>query len=178
MEKIMKINAKIGETFKIGKYEFIRFKEMQGGVAVVCKDCLCKSSFGNDNNLATSNILKLLVKEILPEIEDAVGAENVLEFETDLLSLDGSEKHGKLTSKISLPTLDFYRHNGKIFDRYKPDKTWWLATPESTTEHSNDVWILCVSPSGNVYCDFYYDDGVGVRPFLILSSSIFKSCEE
>ena len=177
MENSVKINAQIGETFKIGKYEFIRFKETQGGVAVVCKDCLYRSRFGEDNNLATSNILKLLVKEILPEIEDAVGSENILHFETDLLSLDGSEKHGKLTSKISLPTFDFYRHNVKILDRYKPDDWWWLATPESTTEHSNDGWILCVSPSGYIDYD-NYRDVIGVRPFLILSSFIFKSCEE
>lgn len=178
MENSMKINAKIGETFKIGKYEFIRFKEMQGGVAIVWKDCLYESPFGKDNNFATSDILKRLVKEILPEIEDAVGAENVLEFETDLLSLDGSEKHGKLTSKISLPTLDFYRHNVKIFDQYQLDTPWWLATPESTTEHSSDRWILCVSPSGDVYYFSYNDRDIGVRPILILSSSIFESCEE
>ena len=30
-----KINAKIGETFKVGEFELIRFKDTQGGVAVV-----------------------------------------------------------------------------------------------------------------------------------------------
>ena len=169
-----KIKAKVGETFQIGKYEFIRFPEEQGGVAVVMKDCLFCSKYGEDNNFSKSTILEKL-QPVLAEIIDQLGAENVMEFETDLLSLDGSAKHGVLRSKISLPTFDFYRKNVKIFDGYNPDFWWWLATPNSTTDHINDKWIICVSPLGNVSCVYYYDDCRGVRPFLIFSSSIFES---
>lgn len=166
-----------GEIFKIGRFEFIKFSDEDGKVIAVSKDCLFRSCFGNDNNIATSDILKRLTKEILPEIEDVVGAENVLEFETDLLSLDGSDKHGKITSKISLPTFDFYRHNVKVFDRYKPDEWWWLATPDTTTDHYNDRWVVCVSPSGYFNRGNYYGS-VGVRPILTFVSTIFVSCEE
>lgn len=177
-EKTVKLDVvQNGEIFKIGRFEFIKFSDDDGKVIAVSKDCLFNSEFGNDNNLATSDVLKRMNKEILPEIEDIVGAENVLEFETDLLSLDGSDKHGKITSKISLPTFDFYRRNVKIFDRYKLDEWWWLATPDTTTEHYNDRWIVCVSPSGDFYRSLYYRN-YGVRPFLIFSSSIFVSCEE
>lgn len=178
-EKTVKLGVvQNGEIFKIGRFEFIKFSDEDGKVIAVSKDCLFDSRFGNDNNLSTSDVLKRMNKEILPEIEDIVGAENVLEFETDLLSLDGSDKHGKITSKISLPTFDFYRHNVKVFDRYKPDEWWWLATPDSTTNHYNDRWIVCVSPSGCVINCSCSGDGRGVRPFLIFSSSIFVSCEE
>jgi hypothetical protein len=169
-----KIKAKVGETFQIGKYEFIRFPEEQGGVAVVLKDCLFCSKYGEDNNLSKSVILEKL-QPVLAEIIDQLGAENVMEFETDLLSLDGSAKHGVLSSKISLPTFDFYRKNVKIFDDYKPDTWWWLATPDSTTDHINNDWIVCVSPRGDVYFVSYDGDISGVRPFLIFSSSIFES---
>ena len=173
----MKINAKIGETFKIGKYEFIRFKNVQSGVAVLSKDILFNSRFGDDNNLSKSDILEKLMP-ILKEIEDAIGAENVLEFETDLTSLDGSKKHGVMRSKISLPTFDFYRENVSIFDGYTTDSWWWLATPDTTSDHYNDDWIVCVAPRGRIGVDIYYGDYYGVRPFCIFSPSIFESCEE
>ena len=173
----MEIKAKIGETFKIGKYEFIRFKNMQGGVAVVLKDILFTSRFGNNNDFSKSDILEKL-KSILKEIEDEIGAENVLEFETDLTSLDGSKKHGSMKSKISLPTFDFYRDNVSVFDPYKPDTWWCLATPDTTTDHYNDDWIVCVSPRGLINIGDYYYGNFGVRPFCILSPAIFVSSEE
>jgi len=177
MENNFKIKAKIGEVFKLGKYELIRLGNEQGGVAVLCKDILFKSRFGNNNVFSQSEIFRRLNAEILPEMEALVGAENVLEFTTDLLSVDGSEKHGAFRSKISLPTFDFYRANRAILEQHKPDGWWWLATPWETSEYTDDDWIACVSPRG----DFSHDDvnfgNLGVRPFLVFSSSIFESCE-
>ena len=167
-----------GEVFNIGRFDFIKFSEENGRSIAVAKDCIFNSRFGNDNNFAKSDIFKRLSDEILPEIENIVGADNVLEFETDLLSLDGSEKHGKMISKISLPTFDFYRQNVKMFDRHKLDEWWWLATPDSTSDHYNDNWIVCVSPAGGIDFDIYDFNYCGVRPFLIFSSSIFVSFEE
>ena len=62
MENNQKINAKVGETFKIGDYELIRFKDVQGGVAVVFKDILFTSDYGSNNNLAKSKIMTKLNK--------------------------------------------------------------------------------------------------------------------
>ena len=83
-----------------------------------------------------------------------------------------------MESKVSLPTLDFYRANVAIFDEYKVDDWWWLATPESAQPHSAPDWILCVAPSGCVDGGGCYDDYGGVRPFLRFVSSISVSCEE
>ncbi|MBQ4556551.1 MAG: hypothetical protein IJA60_02760 [Clostridia bacterium] len=175
MEKI-KVNA--DGTFNLGKYEFINFGEENGRVIAVCKDRLFDSRFGDNNDFRSSDIMKRLTEEVLPEIENIVGAENVLEFETDLLSLDGSAKYGVMTSRISIPTLDFYRKNRPLFEKHKLDKYWWLATPDSTDEYFGDNWCLCVSPSGDIY-DFYVSYGCrGVRPFLNFVSSIFVSCDD
>ena len=173
MEKI-KVNT--DGTFNIGKYEFIKFSEENGRVIAVCKDSIFNSRFGNNNDLRESDIMKRLTEEVLPEIENAVGTENVLEFETDLLSLDGSAKYGVMTSKISLPTLDFYRRNRAKFEEHKLDEYWWLATPDSTNEYSSDAWCVCVSPSGFIF-NFYFSNFIsfGVRPFLTFVSSIFVS---
>lgn len=168
----------IGKTFEVAGIEFIKFADVDGCTQAVAKDTLFKSIFGANNNFAESTILKKLKNDVLPKIEEAVGAENIVEFETDLLSLDGSDKYGKIKSKISLPTFDFYRANVKVFDKYKLDKWWWLATPDSTTDHANDYWIVCVSRSGNISSNRYYDYYYGVRPFLNFVSSISVSCEE
>ena len=166
----------VGEIFKIGKYEFIKFGEENGVVTAVNKDCIYNSTYGESNNFAESSILRCLKTGILPEVEAIVGAENVLEFETDLLSLDGSAKHGVVKSKVSLPTFDFYRKNRAVFEKYKLYEWWWLATPDSTSEYYNDNWCVCVSPSG-VIVNYIYDFIYGVRPFWNFVSSIFVSYE-
>ncbi len=164
-----------GGVFKIGKYEFIKFGEENGVVAVVSKDSLFDSRFGNNNNFAESTVLQKLKEDILPEIEAYIGTENVLEFETDLLSLDGSAKHGVVKSKVSIPTFDFYRKNRVVFEKYKLGEWWWLATPDSTSEYYNDYWCLGVSPSGYVLNFNYFNIYIGVRPFWNFVSTIFVS---
>ena len=161
----------IGETFKVADIEFIHF----GNGVAVAKDVVFSSKFGKNNDFTNSDILKGLKKEILPKIEGAIGADNVLEFETDLLSLDGSDKYGVLKSKISLPTFDFYRKNVKIFDKYKLNAWWWLSTAWSTDEHYDNNYIECVAPIGDLYDGDYYGN-FGVRPILTFVSSIFVTC--
>ncbi|MBR2867837.1 MAG: hypothetical protein IKB88_02065 [Clostridia bacterium] len=163
-----------GATFEVAGIEFIKFPYTDGMVAAVARNILFRSTFGENNNLTTSKVLRTLQSEILPSIIKTIGEENVCEFETDLTTLDGLKPYPVLESKISLPTLDFYRQNVEIFDKYKVNSWWWLATPESSDEHSNSNWTLCVSPGGGIYCNFYNFIS-GVRPFLIFKSSIFES---
>ena len=131
--------------------------------------------FGDNNDFSKSDILKKLNEEFLPEIENIVGAENVLEFESDLTSLDGSKKHGTIKSKVSLPTFDFYRNNRATFAKYKLGGWWWLATPHTTSEYVDDWWVSCVSPRGCIISNGYGYYINGVRPFLTFVSTIFDS---
>ncbi len=166
-----------GGTFKIGDISFIKISDKDGVVTAVAKDCVHKSHFGNNNNFAESEVLDWLTLNILPKLISAVGEENILDIETDLTTLDGVKTFGKTTSKISLPTLDFYRLHTEIFDRYKLDEWWWLATAWSAYPHYESSCILCVSPSGLIndnHCNYYY----GVRPLLRFVSSISVSCDE
>ena len=168
----------VGEVFKVADIEFIKFYDENGNTIAVTKDCLFDSRFGDNNNFAKSTILDKLKKDILPKIEKSIGAENIVEHEVDLLSLDGSDKWGKVKTKISLPTFDFYRKYVKTFDKHKVNHWWWLATPDTTSEHLNDDWVLCVSSGGYVGNRYSFCNSGGVRPFLIFVSSIFVSCEE
>ena len=106
---------------------------------------------------------------------DAVGEENLCLIKTDLTCLDGLKPYGELESLVSLPTLDFYRANVEVFDKYPVDRWWWLATPESARPHDAPNWVLCVAPSGCVSNDYYGIGSSGVRPFLSFNSSIFES---
>lgn len=169
----------IGEVFKVADFEFIKFADNDGYTVAVAKDSLFNMRFGDNNNFAESAVKRKLETEILPKLEVAIGAENIVEHEVDLLSLDGDDSYGKIKTKISLPTFDFYRNNVKLFDKYKIDKWWWLATPDTTPTHYNDYWTVCVSPRGSIDdYDGYDNNCYGVRPFLIFVSSISVSCEE
>ena len=172
---------KIGETFKVADIEFIKFADENGNTIAVAKESAFDSRFGENNNFAESRVKNRLESEILPKIEEAVGTENIVEHEVDLLSLDGDDKWGKVKCKISIPTFDFYRKNIKIFDKYKLGKWWWLATPDTTAKHYNDDWVVCVSPLGDINSHDAGWDEISVRPFIIFVSSISVisvSCEE
>ena len=176
-DRVLVRGVRDGETFMVAGMEFIKFPDQDGKTAVVAKEVLFYSAFGRNNDLRKSTVLARMKEEVLPKLVEAVGDENILSFETDLTSWDGLKEYGTLESRISLPTMDFYRANVGIFDRHKSD-WWWLATPDSTPAHGNDRWLLCVSPSGGLGYGHYGIDYFGVRPFCIFKSSIFESFEE
>ncbi len=121
-----------GEIVKVGKYELICFEENNGFATAVFKEPVFQSEYGFNNHLFASGILTRLCDELLPELEAALGAENILEFKTDLTAMDGSLKYGSMFSKISLPTFDFYRKHRSVFIKNKIDHYWWLATPDAS----------------------------------------------
>ena len=69
--------VKDGDTFKIAGMEFIKFPDKDGMTPVVARDILFNSTFGNNNDLRSSKVLKRLKEEILPKISMIVGEENV-----------------------------------------------------------------------------------------------------
>lgn len=162
----------IGDTFKVADVEFIKFTNDGDKVIAVAKDSLYDSRFGNDANFGKSDIKARLEKELLPKLEAEIGEENIFEFETDLLALDGTRPFPNVKSKISLVTHDFYRQNREMFAKHTLDDYWWISTPDS--EAYKNI-VLCVSPSGFIFNDNGDCSNVGVRPFLIFSSSISVS---
>ena len=172
MENVKIINE---DLFSIGKYEFIKFTCDDGNVIGVLKDSLGDMRFGDSNDFSKSDILKNLTEKFLPEIESIVGVDNVLEFETDLISLDGLRTYDACNAKCSLMTFDMARSYVDILDRYKLDQYWWLSTPWSTPEHGYSSTVCIVSPSGYFGSYGYGFNCDGVRPFCILKSDIFVS---
>lgn len=177
MKKTKLHNVEVGKIFKIGETEFIKITDEYGVTSAVTKDIIFNSEFGKNNNFSESNIFEKLVHKFLPEIAKEIGMVNICDIRTDLTTLDGLKPYKELVSKISIPTFDFYRKYVEIFDMHKPKDWWWLATPETAEPHYDPIWIVCVSPAGNIGI-VSFDFDFGVRPFLRFVSSISVSVED
>lgn len=176
-EKVLFPGVKAGETFEVAGIEFVRFHDEDGMTAVMPCESVFLSRFGDSADFKKSTVLNRLLEEFLPKVIEAVGEKNVCTFKTDLTTLDGLKTYGELESKISLPTLDFYRKNVEIFDLHEVSDWPWLSTAWSARPHYDSRLVLCVSPVGyvnNCICSRDF----GVRPILYFVSFIFGSSEE
>ena len=168
-------NLKAGDIFKDNDgEEYILLYFMSNGDAVILKkDSLKSMEFGSNNNYNGCNIDKYLCGEYLSELERKFGKNNIVEHEVDLLSLDGEDDYGKITRKVSILTLDEYRHNKKVIKNYI-NEWFWLCTPDSTPSGYSSNYFQFVNSNGYVNY-FWYNGCKAVRPRFVLSSSIFES---
>lgn len=168
------INIKIGETKTIAGQDFIVLDLTEKGVVCLSKDFAYKTTQfdTNTNNYSNSEIRKKLNTEYLAKIASEIGEENIIECEIDLTSDDGLDDYGKVNDKVALLTDAMYRKYSRIIEKYPVDGWWWLATPYSTEHRGYRLSVRCVDGNGSLNCD-YCDFWLGVRPFLIFSTSIF-----
>ena len=170
---------KAGEVFTKNNVAYIVLDQLRNESTAVIRKELLKDTMkfdSDDNNWKTSNIRKYLNGNYLKELNDVFGEDNIIEHTVDLLSLDGLDDYGTSTDKVSLLNIDQYRKYRKVIGENK-DNWWWLLTPNSTPSGcgSDDVRYVC--SDGDV--DYFWCDySRAVRPFFILKSSIFVSCEE
>ena len=176
VSKYVKLSQKkVGDTLKIGKYEFIVLEHSKETTAVILKDILCKSVFSNNDCDFKSSIVKKKLRDFENEIAKIIGSQNLVPHGVDLTSNDGLKDYGKDLANMSLLTADLYRRYVEALDNHKIDEWWWLATPYSTAKHGYTQYVTCVAPSGDIRnCNYYYGCN-GVRPFCILNSNIFVS---
>ena len=127
----------------------------------------------NSSDCKNSSLREYLNGEFLEKLSDAVGKENIISFERDLLSLDGQTEYGSCEDKVSLLTVYEYRKYRSMIPN-TGNSWWWLITPWSTPCNDYERSVAAVSPFGNIYYYYCYFN-IGVRPFCIFSSSIFES---
>ncbi len=170
--KNLKIES--GTTKNIGGEEFIILDVIENGVLCLSKDFVYTDTIFDitSNNYANSSIRKILNTEFLKKIANAVGEENIIETEIDLISDDGLDDYGKVTDKVGLLTADMYRKYSRIIEKYPVNDWWWLSTPWSTPHRGYTCTVRCVDDCGTL-CGNVCSSFNGVRPFLIFSSSIF-----
>lgn len=153
-----------------------KFAEDQDGNAYMLADeNIGDMQFGDDNDWRESPIRRKLNEELYQKIMDELGTDVVVSIQTDLFSHDGLKDYGTCKDKISLLTYDMYRNNRENIKDF--GEWFWTCTPDSTPSGYGSDYVQCVSSDG--YVDYYwFGDSKAVRPFFILRSSIFASCED
>lgn len=175
-EKMELKQLKAGEVFKIGEHDFIVLEQLGDSTAVISKDLMAESVIfdRSTRNYNESRLKKLIDDEILKEIESVVGADNVVEHEVDLTSVDMQNEFGTCICKVRPITFNEARKYNDLLVNKDLLDWYWTCTPWSTNERGWNFSVAVVCPSGGI-CSYYHDGDIGVRPFCILKSNIFVS---
>lgn len=166
-----------GEVVEIAGMEWMILDKLPDGYFAILNGFYDKARmFDSDSsNWKESSLREELNTSFLEKINTPLNGKTVVEFDRNLLALDGQTEYGTCRDKISLLTVDEYRKYRKYFPNM--DKIWWLITPWSTPCNDYFKSVAVVSLSGIVNYNVC-GNGNGVRPVCIFSSSIFESDED
>ena len=97
-----------GEVFKIGEHDFIVLAQEEGQTKVISKGFMAKGikfdSESRDYNI--SNLCAVMEEDIQPLIEAAVGEENLIKHEVELISVDMQQEFEPCKCKVRPVTFD------------------------------------------------------------------------
>ena len=157
-----------GSDIEIGDRSYIVLEHRNDGTtAVITKDFWKRMEFDNDSgDYAESAVRNALNNEFYNEVANAVGVESIIEHEVNLTADDGTNKGVVCRDNVSLLTTDLYRKYRDFLPAY--GSWWWTATPYST---EFPRLVCCVGDVGALCWD-NCSYSRGVRPFLILDSSV------
>lgn len=162
---------KPGSTVKIGEREYIVLEQSGDTTALITKDFVASMVYSDANgDYLSSDVRNYLNTEFYAELENAVGAENIIPHTVRMEAHDGTGKTKKVIDSVSLLTEDLYRRYREYLPAY--GKWWWLATRVSyddDLDYSRDVCYVNGSGIPN-WGNCCYDNGV--RPFCILNSCL------
>ena len=102
IDKYELATLKPGEVFKIEEHDFIVLKQHEGRTEVISKDLMAKGKKfdSNTRNYSKSSLRKLIEEEIQLIIEEAVGAENLVEHTVSLTSVDMQKEFNSVSCKV------------------------------------------------------------------------------
>ena len=118
----------IGKTVEIAGMEWMILEKTEKGYFAVLNGFDGKErTFDSDsNNWIESDLRKELNDSFLKKITEELGEDAVVEFDRDLLSMDGQTEYGHCEDKISLLTVDEYRKYRKLLPNMPK---WSYASP-------------------------------------------------
>lgn len=164
----------IGDTFELAGLTWKILDITDKGYMCLADRLEESMEFDSDSNdWRNGDLREYLNGDFIEELSEAIGEDNIILFQRDLLSLDGQTEYGTCEDKVSLLTVDEYRKYRKLIPN-TDDYWWWLTTPWSTPCNDYKTSVAVVSSSGYVFINYCYGS-CGVRPFCIFSSSIFES---
>ena len=168
---------KPGDLFKDREgTEYIVCDDLGESTLVIRKDLLEDDmKFGDTNDWRESETRKYLNSTYYNKLKDLFGENAIRKIHTNLVSLDGWDDYGSCDDMVAMVTaMDYMKYHKYIGDC---DRTYWMATPNSTPTGIGNGCVQVVDSCGYAYC-CGCDWDLGVRPFFILQSDIFVSCEE
>lgn len=176
-DKVLLSALQAGETFKIGEHNFIVLEQDGAQTKVISKRFMAENVVFDDDtrDYGKSSLKELIENDIQQIIEADVGADNIIEHEVDLTSVDMHQEFEPVKCRVRPITFDEARKYNDLLITPEIDDWWWTCTPWSTKERGLGYSITGVSPSGYFDFNLYNDYGLGVRPFCILKSNIFVS---
>lgn len=174
--KVLLSSLNPGETFKIAEHDFIVLNNKEETTFVISKGFMAEDVKFDENtrDYNKSSLKKLIESKIQPVIENSIGAENLVEHEVDLTSVDNQNEFGSCKCKVRPMVFDEARQYNDLIANENLDDWTWTCTPWSTEKRGYKYSIAVVRPSGRVSFDYYYGS-YGVRPVCILKSNIFVS---
>lgn len=166
----------IGKTIEVAGINWLVLDKLEKGYFAISEDFYGRDRGFDDNcnDWKSSDLRNELNTDLRKKIESELGTDSLVEFERNLLSLDGQTEYGTCRDFVSLISVDEYRKYRKLLPN--TERWWWTLTPDSTPCNNDGKWLRVVSPSGDLN-DYGCSDGSGVRPVCIFSSSIFESEE-
>lgn len=164
----------IGDTFELAGLTWKILDITDKGYMCLADRLEESMEFDSDSNdWRNGDLREYLNGDFIEELSEAIGEDNIIPFQRDLLSLDGQTEYGTCEDKVSLLTVDEYRKYRSLIPN-TDEYWWWLITPWSTACNDYKTTVAVVSPSGDFGSCICYGN-YGVRPFCIFSSSIFES---
>lgn len=172
----IEVEPKAGNQFELAGLKWKIIEVSDFGCMCLAEKLEKSMTFdSNCNDWRTSELRQYLNNDFLRKLEKEIGEENIIEFERDLLSVDGQKEYEKCKDKVSMLALDEYRKYRSLIPN--EEYYWWLLTPWSTPCNEYYKWAAVVLPSGCI-CVNYCNCCDGVRPVCIFSPSIFESKEK
>lgn len=178
-------NLKPGTIFNYAKEKFAVLGPRNDGVLCLLAQSKHDAAFYDGDEKPYNDYRKsklraeIEVRFMNKLIENGAKREDMVAYDLDLSETDGSDGYGVLQNVLAAPlTLwDYGKYKGVIPNN--EDGAWWLATPlwaprSPSTLSSDFVWG--VNSDGSYYSWYYYNTG-GVRPAIVLNSSLLVSYE-
>lgn len=164
-----KYQPEIGKTIEVAGIKWLVLDKIEKGYFAISEDFYGRDRGFDDNcnDWKSSDLRNELNTDLRKKIESELGTDSLVEFERNLLSLDGQTEYGTCRDYVSLISVDEYRKYRKFLPNR--GKWWWTLTPDSTACNNDDTFVRVVSPSGDVDDDDCYGS-CGVRPVCIFSS--------
>ena len=185
--KIELAKVPVGKPIKAFGKKFTVLEHSADGVLVLSDTIEKEMPFRKEdceapNDFRYSDIHSYLNGEYLDELAQNASGEEfnaILTMKMDLKCTLGQHEYGTWNVNVGLLTLEQY---GKYFDIIpKADCSWWLATPYGTplrsagAYYTGGAWYV---GSGGGCGDNVCTDSYGVRPALVLDSSLLVSCDD